>query len=117
MEKIVPPGGIHYLIDFYGVSPDKLTNAQDMASHMIKAAILAGANVLSDHFHHFGEGCGVTGVLILSESHMSIHTWPETGYASIDIYMCGDSSPDKCIPILEKYFNPVDSKINRIERN
>lgn len=117
MDKIVPPGGTHYLIDFYGVKPERLMNGPGMAYFMMKAAYEAGATVLSDHFHHFGEGCGVTGVLILSESHMSIHTWPETGYASIDIYMCGDSDPGKCIPILEDFFEPENSKIQKIERN
>lgn len=115
--KIVPPGGIHYLIDFYGVEPKKLTNANAINHFMTKAVIEAGATILTDHFHHFGEGYGVTGVLVLSESHMSIHTWPENGYASIDVYMCGDSNPEKSIPILEEYFKPTSSKIQRIERN
>ena len=57
------------------------------------AAEAAGATVLNVRLHHFGPGQGVTGVAILAESHISIHTWPEKDYAAVDIFMCGNCDP------------------------
>jgi S-adenosylmethionine decarboxylase len=56
--------------------------------------------------HSFGEGAGITGVAILAESHISIHTWPETGFAAIDIFMCGSCDPHRAMPVLEAAFAP-----------
>lgn len=116
IDKIVPAGGKHILLDLYGVEPEKLTNAISLHHFMAKASIEAGATILADNFHHFGEGYGVTGVLVLSESHMTIHTWPENGFASLDIYMCGDSEPEKAIPVLLGFFKPELYDLKVIER-
>lgn len=81
--------GEHLLMDCYG-SPTALLCDPDALSHILhQAAAAAGAHVLQSHFHHFGAQQGVTGVLLLQESHISIHTWPERDYAAIDIFMCG----------------------------
>lgn len=63
------------------------------------AADAAGATVLGSHFHAFGEGFGNTGVLILAESHISVHTWPENDYAAIDLFICGDGGRDSMEPV------------------
>jgi S-adenosylmethionine decarboxylase len=55
----------------------------------VAAAAAAHARVLGVHLHHFGEGMGVTGVALLAESHISIHTWPEAGSAAVDLFVCG----------------------------
>jgi S-adenosylmethionine decarboxylase len=52
---------------------------------------------VAGHFHPFGPGLGVTGVLLLKESHISIHTWPEHGFAAVDVFMCGAARPDKAV--------------------
>ena len=77
--------GRHVLADFRGVAADRLTDPAALQAQMIAAAQAAGAQVLSAHFHHFGEGAGVTGVVMLSESHISIHSWPEHRYAALDL--------------------------------
>ncbi len=58
-----------------------------------ESVAMAGATLLSLQLHHFGSGQGVTGVAMLCESHVSIHTWPESGYAALDVFMCGDADP------------------------
>ena len=57
-----------------------------------------GATILHGHFHHFGPNSGVSGVLVLAESHVSIHTWPERDYAALDIFVCGDCNPISPFP-------------------
>lgn len=97
--------GKHILLDLYGAS--NLTNLQHIEKTLRTAAESAGATVLKTDLHTFGEGLGITGVAILAESHISIHTWPEHHYAAIDIFMCGTSSPERAIPILEAFFQPA----------
>ena len=58
------------------------------------------------HLHHFTPNGGVSGVAVLAESHISIHSWPERGYAALDVFMCGDSEPERAIPVLERAFRP-----------
>lgn len=89
------PHGRHLLLDLAGIVPARLTDPAQLEAALRDAARLAGATVLSSHFHHFGEGGGVTGVLLLSESHISIHTWPEHGFAAVDIFMCGGTRPER----------------------
>lgn len=79
--------GRHLLADFYGCPV--LNDAALIEIALRSAAESAGAAVIGLHLHHFGEGQGVTGVVLLAESHMSIHTWPEHGYAAVDIFLCG----------------------------
>lgn len=113
---MVKPGGKHLLADFYGVSPCKITNCSEIDEVFRKSAVYAGATVLNSTFHHFGEGCGVTGVLILAESHMSIHSWCEEKYCSVDIFMCGDSDPYKALKVISEYFDADRAEVNFIKR-
>jgi S-adenosylmethionine decarboxylase len=72
--------------------------------------------LLHSHYHQFGGGGGVSGVTVLAESHITIHTWPERAYAAIDIFMCGDCNPHDCLPELEKLMRPQDVQLRTIER-
>jgi S-adenosylmethionine decarboxylase len=85
--------GTHLLADFEGVAPALLLDAAAIEDVLRQAALAAGARILHGHFHTFGAGGGVTGVLLLAESHISIHTWPEDGFAALDIFMCGAARP------------------------
>lgn len=87
----VPPIGLHVLLDLYGVEPARLEDCARIEAVLSEAARVAGARVLGARMHPFGPGLGVTGVLLLAESHISIHTWPEHGYAAVDVFMCGDA--------------------------
>jgi S-adenosylmethionine decarboxylase len=109
MTKLVNPG-LHLLIDFW-----EAKNLQDMAlieKAMCDAAIACGATVLDIKLHSFGEGAGITGVAILAESHISIHTWPEIGYVALDVFMCGACNPHRTLPVFRSIFEPHKEKIS-----
>lgn len=108
--------GRHVLADFRGVAPDLLTDAQTLERHMTAAARAAGAQVLSTHFHHFGEGAGVTGVILLSESHISIHSWPEHSFAALDIFMCGAARPETALDFLRVALAPESVHVTTVDR-
>ena len=69
---------------------------------------VAGATLLHIHLHHFTPNGGVSGVAVLSESHISIHSWPEADYAALDVFMCGEAQPQKCIEVLREAFGARD---------
>ena len=91
------PRGRHLLADFHGVAAGRLGDAVAIEALLRAAADAAGATPVAGHFHPFGPGLGVTGVLLLKESHISIHTWPEHGFAAVDVFMCGAARPDKAV--------------------
>ncbi len=94
--------GNHVIFDFWGAN----FNDSLIIDSCIIAVEEAGATILHRHFHTFGEGMGLTGVLVLSESHLSLHTWPEIGLMTFDIYMCGDADPLKALSILRDKLEP-----------
>lgn len=102
--------GKHVLLDLYGAQ--HLTNLNRIKETLIEAAEIAGASVLNVDLHTFGEALGVTGVAVLAESHISIHTWPEHDYAAIDIFMCGTCDPELTIPTLITFFAPSHSELS-----
>lgn len=108
--------GSHLIFDFYGVDQKLLNNSDFLREHMIKACELAGATVLSDNFHHFGEESGVTGVICLSESHMSTHSWPEVNLATFDIFMCGIADPLTAYEYLKTVFCPTNVDFKDLKR-
>ena len=81
--------GRHGLLDLYGCDENILRDAARLQTILEQAAAAARATVLYRRFHTFGGEGGVTGVLLLAESHISIHTWPEHRYAAADIFLCG----------------------------
>ncbi len=97
--------GTHLLLDLWGASC--LTDPALIDSALRDAAEAAGATILHSHFHHFGPDGGVSGVLVLAESHISIHTWPERDFAAIDIFMCGSCNPYDSLPVLKAAFRPA----------
>lgn len=96
--------GTHLLIDFWGA--DNLTDLNVMEAAFRKCVVECGATLLHIHMHHFTPNGGISGVAVLAESHISVHTWPERGYAAFDIFMCGDAQPEKAVPILKSAFKP-----------
>ena len=106
--------GTHLLVDLWGATnlcdPDHIDRA------LREAAEAAGATILHGHFHHFSPNGGVSGVLVLAESHISIHTWPERDFAAIDIFMCGDCDPRKSIPVLQAAFMPEQTVLGEQRR-
>lgn len=106
--------GLHLLVDFY--EAEHLQDQALIERALRDAAKTCGATVLSLHLHSFGPDSGITGVAVLSESHISIHTWPETGYIALDIFMCGTCDPRQAVPVLKEYFNPQREHITEYKR-
>ena len=96
--------GRHILAEIYGCSADILNDAGKIEKIMVESALEAGAEVREVAFHKFSPQ-GVSGVVIISESHLTIHTWPELGYAAVDVFTCGERvNPwDSCNYLAEKF--------------
>ncbi len=84
--------GRHLIAEFYGCSGPALNDVEEIRTHMRAAAEAIGATIVGDTFHKFSPQ-GVSGSVVIAESHLSIHTWPETGYVAVDIYTCGGLDP------------------------
>lgn len=91
--------GRHLLVEYRGCLADRLDNQDFVESLMRRAAEAAGATIVQSAFHRFSPQ-GVSGVVVIQESHLSIHTWPESGYAAVDFYTCGDCLPDAAHEVL-----------------
>ena len=118
-EFCIKSGGIkyaaiHIIIDFWDCINLKSVNKAKEA--LISAVKATGATILSVKIHRFAGG-GISGVVVLSESHLSLHTWPEYKYAALDIFTCGKSvKPRKAIPVLKKYFKPKRTELMEKKR-
>ncbi len=97
--------GAHVLADFWGCQFEKLNDAQYLMECLRKAAQSANMTILGEESFKF-EPQGFTGLLLLSESHISIHTYPERGYAAIDVFTCGGGMTQKAIAFLKNALNP-----------
>jgi S-adenosylmethionine decarboxylase len=96
--------GTHLIVDLWGAT--NLADPEHIDAVLREAAVATGATILHGHFHHFGPNQGVSGVLVLAESHVSIHTWPERDYAALDIFVCGACNAYAAIPALKRGFLP-----------
>lgn len=103
-EDGVQFAGSHLIIDMWDAH--YLDDPELMRTTMIDAVNAAGATLLHIHMHRFSPYGGVSGVAVLAESHISVHTWPENGYAAFDIFMCGDAEPERAAEILKQTFRP-----------
>jgi len=74
-----------------------------------------GATLLHIHTHKFSPQ-GVSGVAVLAESHISVHTWPEIGYGAFDVFMCGDADPHAAVPVLKRAFGTEDVRVKELLR-
>jgi S-adenosylmethionine decarboxylase len=106
--------GMHVLVDLWGAS--RLDDPDHIDRALRDGAIAAGATILHGHFHHFSPNGGVSGVLVLAESHISIHTWPERDYAAIDIFMCGACNPYDAIAAIKAAFRPQSVQLAEHKR-
>ena len=106
--------GIHLLIDFWEAT--NLSDRVTVEEALKDAAIAANATIINTQLNKYSENGGITGILILAESHMSIHTWPERSFAAIDIFMCGNCNPYNCIAVLQNAFEPRNTKISERRR-
>lgn len=108
--------GQHCLLDVYQTNGNWLQDAIAIEELLRQAAQAAQAHILTSHFHTFGGKGGVTGVLLLAESHISIHTWPEHHYAAIDIFMCGQLLTEAAVAKLQKLLPDAQMQIRWLAR-
>jgi len=105
--------GVHLIVDLHGAK--RLDDIEHIEETLRRCVQAARATLLHIHLHHF-QPTGVSGVAVLAESHISIHTWPEAGYAALDVFMCGTAEPDKCIPVLREAFGAEHVGVNELLR-
>ncbi len=97
--------GTHVLIDFWGATG--IDDAETVAQALRDAAEACNAHILHVHVHEFSANGGMSGVAVLAESHITVHTWPELDYAAFDVFMCGSCDPMEAVPVLRRAFNPA----------
>jgi S-adenosylmethionine decarboxylase proenzyme len=110
--------GRHLLLDLGGCEHELLANAETLDRLFCQAVREGGATVVSSHFHQF-QPHGVSGVVVLAESHVTVHTWPESGFAAVDIFTCGTSFRPEAIEqaILEALRPGTCKRNDLIRRN
>jgi S-adenosylmethionine decarboxylase len=105
--------GVHLIVDLHGA--EHLDDIDHIEETLRRCVAAARATLLHIHLHHFQPN-GVSGVAVLAESHISIHTWPDAGYAALDVFMCGSANPDACIPVLREAFCAKRVGVNELLR-
>jgi S-adenosylmethionine decarboxylase len=106
--------GAHLIIDLY--EAERLDDIDHIEETLRRCVAAANATLLHIHLHHFEPNGGVSGVAILAESHISIHSWPEANYAALDVFMCGDANPDACVPVLREAFKAERVAVSELLR-
>ncbi|MCS6933149.1 MAG: adenosylmethionine decarboxylase [Acetobacteraceae bacterium] len=106
--------GTHLIIDLWGAK--RLDDPAHIDEVLREAAVATGATILHGHFHHFSPNGGVSGVLVLAESHVSIHTWPERDFAALDIFVCGACNPYNALPVLKRGFSAERVQLSENKR-
>ena len=113
MQNSYTPGK-HLLLDLYQAS--HLSDKRVIEKALLEAAHVCNAKVLHKNFHSFGEEQGITGMVLLAESHISIHTWPESHFAAVDIFMCGNCDPALALAPIKKYLCPERVDVREFDR-
>ena len=108
--------GKHLLLELRECNKEALDDIEFIRINLVTAAIAAGATVMGESFHKFSPQ-GVSGVVVIAESHVTIHTWPEYGYAAVDVFTCGSSvKPEVAADILVQKLDSKDHSMVVIER-
>ena len=106
--------GSHILVDLWGA---RNLDDQDFIEWALRSAAAAcGATLLHIHLHQFTDSGGVSGIAVLAESHISVHTWPERNFAAFDVFMCGKCDPTDALPVLRDFFAPTDMQVDSYRR-
>ena len=106
--------GVHLLAELWHAK--YLTDPSKIRSILIDAIEACGATMLSIDLHLFSPNGGISGVAVLKESHISIHTWPEFDYAAVDLFVCGTIDPRGAMDVLKSRFEPKKMEVQTIKR-
>lgn len=108
--------GKHLIVELYGCSSELLNNLVQVEKILIEAVELSKATIVQPVFHHFSPH-GVSGVVVIAESHFTIHTWPEYGYCALDIFTCGEQiDPDESLQFMRERFQAQNMSVMEIKR-
>ena len=107
--------GKHWILELYDCTESLLCDPRMVEQLMQEAAKAMQATIVESNFHHFSP-LGVSGVIIIKESHLTIHTWPEYGYAAVDIFTCGQIDMDNGISFLKEGFQSNSSELKKLSR-
>lgn len=108
--------GKHLIVELYGCSSELLNNLVQVEKILVEAVELSNATIVQPVFHHFSPH-GISGVVVIAESHFSIHTWPEYGYCALDIFTCGEQiDADASLRFLKKEFQADHMSVMEIKR-
>ncbi len=108
--------GQHLILELYGCRAAALSSVSAVQDAMLKAAKAADATIIDSIFHHF-KPYGVSGVVVIAESHFAIHTWPEHQYASVDLFTCGAKTrPWEAFKVVKKKFGAAHFSVMKMER-
>jgi S-adenosylmethionine decarboxylase len=108
--------GRHLLVELNDCNTEVLNDLELLRYAMLTAAVESGAVVLGDSFHRFSPQ-GVSGVVVIAESHLSVHTWPEYGYAAVDVFTCGTTvNPQTAAEILIERLGSKNHSLREIQR-
>jgi S-adenosylmethionine decarboxylase proenzyme len=108
--------GRQILVEFYDCDEDVFADEAAIRRHMLDAVAASGATIVNDTFHHFSP-FGVSGVVVIAESHVTIHTWPEYRYAAVDIFTCGDTiNPWIIQELLAQWFRSTNTSCMELKR-
>ncbi len=112
--------GRHILAEFGGCDASRLANLECVRASMLDAARASGATIVTHSFHHFASqdgGAGVSGAVIIAESHLAIHTWPEHHFAALDFFTCGEGvDVRKALDLLKEAFQAASEEYLELER-
>ena len=106
--------GMHLLAELWHAK--YLKDSNKVRSILVKAVEACGATMLSIDLHTFSPNGGISGVAVLKESHISIHTWPELEYAAVDVFVCGRIDPHRVLDILDAEFQPHRIEVTEVKR-
>ncbi len=109
-----PFAGVHHIIDMW--APKHIDDLEYIETVLKKSVAAARATLLHIHLHHFAVTGGVSGVAVLAESHISVHTWPERAFAAFDIFTCGNTDPEAAIAVLTAAFEPGRVEVREVLR-
>ncbi|MEC7520837.1 MAG: adenosylmethionine decarboxylase [Myxococcota bacterium] len=107
--------GRHLLVEYHGCSEAMLDDLEGVEALMNRAAVAANTSVVASVFHPF-QPQGVSGVVVIEESHLSIHTWPEYGYAAVDFYTCGQGVPEEAHAVLLEGLEATGAEVMTVDR-
>ena len=115
MVPVVETEGVHIIVEASGCDPEVISDPKKIEGIFKDAARHAKMTVKASYFFKFMP-TGVSGAVIIAESHISIHTWPELGYAALDVYTCGDSDPEKAVDYILERIGAKHAHVSEVRR-